>query len=111
MQAVADRIDTRDYILGPQPSNRPMTISLDTRRKRLLFQSRHRGMQETDLMIGGFAERHLADLDDTQLDRFEALLAEGDNDLFNWMSGKEPVPAAHDHDVMAMILKFNNRSE
>jgi antitoxin CptB len=81
---------------------------LDARRKRLLFQSRHRGMQENDLLLGGFAERHLAELDDTQLDRFEALLDEGDNDLFNWISGKEPVPATFDDDVMGLLKAFRN---
>lgn len=111
MQAVADSSDARDYILGPQATNRPMTEILDNRRKRLLFQSRHRGMQENDLMIGRFAERHIADLDDGQLDRFEALLDQSDNDLFNWISGKVPVPAAHDTDVMKLIIRFNNNTE
>ncbi|MCH7937047.1 MAG: succinate dehydrogenase assembly factor 2, partial [Proteobacteria bacterium] len=38
----------------------------------------------------------------------EALLQQGDNDLYNWITGKAPVPAAHDLDLMAWLKKFNN---
>ena len=37
-----------------------MTGADDTRRKRLLFRSWHRGTKETDLLLGSFAEQHLA---------------------------------------------------
>ena len=77
---------------------------MDPRRKRILFRSRHRGMQEMDLVFGRFAERHLEGLNDKQLDRLEALLDENDLDLFNWITGRERVPEALDHDVMDLIL-------
>jgi antitoxin CptB len=79
---------------------------VDARRKRLLFRSAHRGMQETDLLLGRFAERHLVTMNEEQLDRFEALLEESDNDLFNWISRRESPPPALNHDVMKMILNF-----
>ncbi len=82
-------------------------LTLDVRRKRLLYRSRHRGMQENDLLLGRFAERHLADLDDQQLMRFDALLDESDTDLFDWISGRVALPEALDHDVMKLIQKFN----
>ncbi|MCH7487948.1 MAG: succinate dehydrogenase assembly factor 2, partial [Proteobacteria bacterium] len=40
-------------------------------------------MQETDILIGGFAKRRIGDLSDEQLDRFEALLDHNDNDLYD----------------------------
>ena len=79
---------------------------MDARRKRLKFRSAHRGMQETDLLLGRFAESHLESLNEEQLDRFEALLEENDNDLFNWISRREALPPALDHDVMKMIIDF-----
>jgi antitoxin CptB len=84
-----------------------MPESLDPRRKRLLYLSWHRGTKETDLMLGGFAERHLAALTDVQLDRFERLLAAPDGDLFDWITGRLPAPAPHDHDVMNLLIAFN----
>ena len=41
-----------------------------------------------------------------QLDRFEALLECEDADLFDWVSGRTAPPAAHDHDVMRLLLAF-----
>ncbi|WP_245644329.1 succinate dehydrogenase assembly factor 2 [Magnetospirillum moscoviense] len=74
--------------------------------KRLAFRAHHMGSNENDILFGGFAERYLAGLSPEQVDRFEALLAETDNDLFNWITAKEPVPERLDHDVMGMIKKF-----
>jgi len=81
---------------------------MDDRRKRILFRSQHRGMVETDFFLGRFAVRHLATLSEEQLDRLEALLEEGDNDLFNWISGKVAPPAEHHNDVMQLLIRFNN---
>lgn len=66
-------------------------------------------MKEADLILGGFATRHVSTLNDGQLDRFEALLAESDTDLLNWILEREPVPAAVDHDVMDLLKDFKNR--
>jgi len=83
-------------------------IILDDRRKRLLYQSRHRGMQELDLLLGRFAERFLGELSDVQLDRFEAVIMENDLDILDWITGREALPEALDHDVMRLILDFRN---
>ena len=81
-------------------------MSTDDRLKRLLYRARHRGMQETDLLLGRFAERRLGEMSAVQLDRFEALLDMPDNDLFDWITAKRPVPTALDHDIMAMLQAF-----
>ena len=79
---------------------------MDARLKRLLFRSRHRGMQETDILLGGFAERHLGELNEAQLDRFETILEQNDADLFDWISGKKAVPGSLDDDVMRLLKTF-----
>ncbi|MCR6632136.1 MAG: succinate dehydrogenase assembly factor 2 [Magnetospirillum sp.] len=79
---------------------------MDARLKRLLFRAHHMGSNENDILFGGFAEKYLATLTPEQVDRFEALIAETDNDLFNWVTAKEPVPARLNHDVMVMIQVF-----
>ncbi len=83
-----------------------MPDSMDPRRKRLEFRSRRMGTVENDILFGGFAERHLADLSEAQLARYEILLEENDIDLFNWVTGKEKVPEALDNDVMALLKGF-----
>lgn len=79
---------------------------MDARLKRLLFRAHHMGSNENDILFGGFAEKYLAALTPEQVDRFEALIAETDTDLFNWVTAKEPVPERLNHDVMAMIQAF-----
>ncbi len=83
-----------------------MTDRRALRRKRLMFQSARRGTHESDLVLGGFARRHLATLSEDQLDRFEALLELNDPELLGWIMGLEPVPAAYDHDVMNLLKDF-----
>jgi antitoxin CptB len=79
---------------------------LDVRSKRVLFRCWHRGTQESDLILGSFAEKSLGNLDDAQLDRLEALLDCTDADLFDWILGNSPPPAKHDHDVMGLLRGF-----
>jgi antitoxin CptB len=83
-----------------------VTSPSDIRKKRLLFRSWHRGTRESDLILGRFAEAHLAGFGPDQLDRYEALLECADADLFDWVSGQVAPPKRHDHDVMHLLLSF-----
>jgi len=85
-----------------------MTLSPEIRRKRLSFRSWHRGTQESDLILGRFADAHLAGFDDGQLDRYEALLDCTDADIFDWVSGRAEPPPEHDHDVTRLLLDYSN---
>jgi antitoxin CptB len=76
------------------------------RLKRIMFRAHHMGSNENDILFGGFAAKYLATLSAGQAERFESLIAENDSDLFNWVTGKQPVPAHLDDDVMAMIKTF-----
>ena len=79
---------------------------LEIRRKRLRFRAWHRGMRESDLLLGSFADAHIGAFSAEQLDRFEALLEVADADIYNWYAGREPVLTDYDHDVMALLKAF-----
>jgi antitoxin CptB len=83
-----------------------MDETQDIRRKRLVHRSRYRGVKESDLLFGQFAAQWLPILDDHQLDRYEALLDEQDQDILAWVYGRQPVPARHDNDVFRMLRSF-----
>jgi antitoxin CptB len=85
-----------------------VTSSSEIRRKRLLFRSWHRGTRESDLILGRFADQHLAGFDEAQLDLYEALLDCSDADIFDWVSHRALPPAEHDHDVTHLLLSFSN---
>jgi len=83
-----------------------MSESLEIRRKRLKFRSAHRGIKELDLLLGGFAAERLDSLQAAQLDRFEALLAVPEPQLYAWLCARETPTPDHDHDVMAMLRDY-----
>jgi antitoxin CptB len=89
-----------------QASHEPMENQFDIRRRRLLFRCWHRGTQESDFILGSFAEDSLEALDSDQLERFEALLDCIDPDLFDWIFGVGDPPPEHDHDVMQLLRSF-----
>jgi antitoxin CptB len=68
------------------------SAELDPRRRRLLFRAWHRGIREMDLILGQFADNEIAKVHGADLDEFEAILGEDDNDLFNWICGKVETP-------------------
>ena len=67
----------------------------DTRLRRLRMRSWRRGTREMDLILGPYADARLAGLDAEALAAFEALLAENDQDLYAWVSGRSQPPAGH----------------
>jgi antitoxin CptB len=83
------------------------TSSSEIRRKRLSFRSWHRGTREADMILGRFADAHLAGFDDAQLDRYEALLDCTDADIFDWVSRRTPIPPEYDHDVTRLLVAFS----
>ncbi|KAI9222273.1 succinate dehydrogenase assembly factor 2, mitochondrial [Blastocladiella britannica] len=93
--------DTYDPILF-RPVQRP-NESDDSKRRRLVWQSRKRGILECDLLLSTFAREHLASLTREQLDVYDALLEENDWDIYYWATKKKTVPAHVDTEVMAMI--------
>lgn len=80
-----------------------MTETTEDRKKRLFYQSHHRGQVENDLLLGRFAREHLQGMDDATLDAYERFLGEADVDIWAWITGMQPLPARHDNAVFAMI--------
>ncbi len=85
-----------------------MTDDLDKVRKRLHFRSIRRGTKESDLVIGGFAEANLSQMDASQLDQFEALLERNDPEVLSWIVGLAEAPAEFDTEVLHALRNFKN---
>lgn len=67
----------------------------EIRLKRLRIRAWRRGTKEMDLILGQFADQALEGLDDAVIDDFEALMEEGDNDLYTWVAGTAALPEEH----------------
>ena len=72
-----------------------MSEPRDVKIKRLHMRSIRRGIKEMDLILTDFSVRHLNDLTDAELDLYDALLAESDHDLYQWVTGQSEAPEAY----------------
>ncbi len=80
--------------------------AVETQRKRLLYQSHHRGTKESDLFLGAFAGEYLPKFSPAQLKSYEAILNQNDNHLFDWISRRAKPPRELDSDVLRLLLGF-----
>jgi antitoxin CptB len=84
---------------------------LDVRRRRLLFRAWRRGVRETDLIVGRFADAHIDTFDETALDEFERLIEVPNAELYAWVAGDEAVPESYDTAVLRQLIVFHNARE
>ncbi len=77
--------------------------TLEKKRKQLIFRSWHRGTKEMDLLLGSFADAHVAGMNEGELALYEEILKENDPDLYNWITGKEEPPANVVNDVFEKL--------
>ena len=72
------------------------SAGLDARRRRILFRAWRRGMREMDLVMGHFADREIASMNEADLAAFERLLDVPDPDVLAWITGEAPVPREYE---------------
>lgn len=72
-----------------------MVEDRETRKKRLAMRSMRRGIKEMDILLIRYSGAKLPAMSDLELDAYEALLSEADQDLYQWISGQTPAPEAH----------------
>jgi antitoxin CptB len=87
------------------------SMTLDVRRKKLLFRAWRRGFREMDLLMGGFADAHIAALTEEDLDEFERLLGTPDWEVFAWLVGQKPVPANFKSPVLDQLIGFRHEAQ
>lgn len=76
------------------------------KKKQLIFRSWHRGTREIDLLLGKFADEHMAGFDAEQVALYDRFLNNSDPDIYNWITGQEPVPPSEDNAVVQLMLKY-----
>lgn len=79
---------------------------LDERRRKLKFRAWRRGFREMDLLMGSFADAHLATLTDVDLSEFERLLSTPDWEVYAWLIGQKPVPANYHSALLTRMMEY-----
>jgi antitoxin CptB len=80
---------------------------LDARRRKLLYRAWHRGMRETDLIMGRFADASIEQLAAAELVEFEQLMEVPDRELLAWITGEADVPPNYDTALFRRLREFN----
>jgi len=61
-----------------------------------------------DIIYGRFADAQIAVLSDAELDLYERLLELPDQQVFEWVSGAQPLPADYNTPLFRRLCDFQN---
>lgn len=75
----------------PPPINRD-NEPMASKKKRLIWTSRKRGILETDLLLSTFIKENIDKLTNQELIDYDNLLNENDWDIYYWATGAREVP-------------------
>ncbi|XP_075972400.1 succinate dehydrogenase assembly factor 2-B, mitochondrial-like [Anticarsia gemmatalis] len=105
MSDTSKPVDTTFLEIPTYNVDKPQT--LDTRKARLHYQSRKRGMLENGLLLSTFAKKYLDGFNEEQTIMYDRLINSPSNDwdIFYWMIEKQPTPKEFDNEIMSMLKK------
>jgi antitoxin CptB len=87
-----------------------MGEDIEVRRRRAVWRAGHRGTKELDLLVGRFADAHLAAMGDEELARFETFLAVSEPQLQAWLLAPDLEPPGGETefaDIVTAIRTFH----
>lgn len=87
--------------------------TLDIKRKRLLYESRKRGMLENCILLSLFAKQYLNTMSESQLKQYDRLINEPSNDwdIYYWATETQPTPEVYQGEVMDMLKEFTKNRD
>lgn len=73
----------------------------------MIYRSKQRGWLEADILMGSWASENVPTLSDKDLDEYDTILKEETIDVFNFITGKDPLPdRLKDLRVMKMLQEY-----
>lgn len=99
--------DPLDNAATPAPDDREIRL------RRLRMRSCRRGMKEMDVILSRYVDRRLHALTEAELDAYERLLSENDQDIYAWIlarsAGRPGGPDEHDKALALIVLDLPGR--
>jgi succinate dehydrogenase flavin-adding protein (antitoxin of CptAB toxin-antitoxin module) len=74
--------------------------------KKLIYRSKYTGTRETDILLGSFAEKRLANLSDDKLLIYEKLLDSGDPRIWRLSIDIEQTNSEKENTIISLIKEF-----
>ena len=86
----------------------PKNEAVEVKRRRLLYQSRKRGMLENDLLLSNFASTYLSKMNANDLDLYDKLINTPSNDwdIYYMLTGKIETPEEYQHHITDLLKTF-----
>ncbi|CED85212.1 mitochondrion protein [Phaffia rhodozyma] len=84
---------------------------IETTRKRLIYQTRKRGMLEGDLLLATFARDRLEGMSPELVKEFDELLDEADWDIYYWCTNRKTPPAKWAKSQLLEDLRVHTKNE
>ncbi|KAL2088960.1 hypothetical protein ACEWY4_015859 [Coilia grayii] len=86
---------------------------IDIKRKRLLYESRKRGMLENCIILSLFAKKYLNTMTEAQLLQYDRLINEPSNDwdIYYWATETLPTPDVYKGEVMDLLQEFTKNRQ
>ncbi|KAG7461607.1 hypothetical protein MATL_G00192850 [Megalops atlanticus] len=86
---------------------------IDIKRRRLLYESRKRGMLENCILLSLFAKQYLNTMTEAQLQQYDRLINEPSNDwdIYYWATEARPTPAVYEGEVMELLREFTKNRD
>ncbi|XP_072516150.1 LOW QUALITY PROTEIN: succinate dehydrogenase assembly factor 2, mitochondrial [Salminus brasiliensis] len=87
--------------------------SLDVKKRRLLYESRKRGMLENCILLSIFAKQYLEKMNESQLRQYDRLINEPSNDwdIYYWATEAKPTPDVYQGEVMDLLKEFTKNRQ
>lgn len=78
--------------------------------KRMRMRSMRRGIKEMDIILSAYADEYLGDMSQSELENYDSLLNENDQDLYQWVTGKHSPPAEFGDLIARIAVQFQDKS-
>lgn len=87
--------------------------AIDIKKRRLLYESRKRGMLENCILLSLFAKRYLNTMTASQLYQYDRLINEPSNDwdIYYWATEAQPTPEVYQGEIMDMLQEFTKNRD
>ena len=100
------KLRNRHVVIAPDVEQTPEEYDI-VRRKRMIYRSKQRGWLEVDILLGKWASEHVPSLNVAELDEYDAVLKEETINVYNYLSGKDPLPPhLQNNSVVKKIQKY-----
>ena len=77
---------------------------LETYKKKIIYKASHRGSKEMDILLGNFINKYVELFNKNELQQFDLILDNDDDDIYQWILGKIDIPNKYQSRVFSLLL-------